>query len=42
MATEAAIAAGLLDWINSLSVGETVYTIDDLTNGAIIWKALRM
>jgi hypothetical protein len=42
MATEEAIAAGLLDWINSLSVGDTVYTIDDLTDGALVWKVLRM
>jgi hypothetical protein len=41
MATEEAIAAGLIDWVNSLSVAEPVYTVDDLTNGDIVWKALR-
>lgn len=41
MATDEAIAAGLIDWINSVSVANPVYTIDDFTNGDIIWKVLR-
>ncbi len=41
MATEEAIAAGLIDWINSLSVADPLYTIDDFTNGDVVWKALR-
>jgi hypothetical protein len=42
MASEEAIAAGLIDWVNSLSVAEPAYTVDDLSNGDTIWKALRM
>ncbi|KAJ9601974.1 hypothetical protein H2200_013533 [Cladophialophora chaetospira] len=41
MATEEAIAAGLIDWINSLTVADPVYTVDDFTNGEIIWRALQ-
>ena len=41
MATEEAIAAGLIDWINSLAVADPLYTVDDFTNGDLIWKALR-
>jgi hypothetical protein len=41
MATEEAIAAGLIDWINSLAVADPVYTVDDFTNGDRIWKTLR-
>ncbi|OAP57879.1 hypothetical protein AYL99_08617 [Fonsecaea erecta] len=41
MATDEAIAAGLIDWINSLAVAEPVYTVDDFTNGDLIWKALQ-
>lgn len=41
MATDEAIAAGLIDWINSLSVTAPVYTVDDFTNGDLIWKVLR-
>jgi hypothetical protein len=41
MATEEAIAAGLIDWVNSLSVADPVYTVDEFTNGDIIWKVLR-
>lgn len=42
MATEEAIAAGLIDWVNSLAVANPVYTVEDLSNGLVIWKALRM
>jgi hypothetical protein len=41
MATDEAIAAGLIDWFNSLAVADAVYTVDDFTNGDLIWKALR-
>ncbi len=41
MATEEAIAAGLIDWVNSLHVADPVYTVDEFTNGDIIWKVLR-
>jgi len=41
MATDEAIAAGLIDWVNSLSVTEPVYTVDDLGNGDVIWQVLR-
>ncbi|KIW28791.1 uncharacterized protein PV07_04665 [Cladophialophora immunda] len=41
MATQEAIAAGLIDWINSLAVADPVYTVDDFTNGDLIWKALQ-
>lgn len=41
MATEEAIAAGLIDWVNSLAVAPPVYTIEDLNNGHVIWKVLR-
>jgi len=42
MATEEDIAAGLIDWLNSLSISSPVYTIDDLSDGSVIWLALRM
>ncbi|KAI1614778.1 hypothetical protein EDD36DRAFT_451041 [Exophiala viscosa] len=41
MATEEAIAAGLIDWVNSLSVADPISTVDDLTNGEVIWKVLQ-
>lgn len=41
MATDEAIAAGLVDWVNSLAVAEPVYTADDLSNGDIVWRVLR-
>ncbi|KAJ9638637.1 hypothetical protein H2204_004113 [Knufia peltigerae] len=41
MATDEAIAAGLVDWVNSLAVAEPVYTADDLSNGDIVWRVLQ-
>jgi hypothetical protein len=41
MATEEDVAAGLMNWVNSLEVSDPVSTIDDLTDGTIIWKVLR-
>ncbi|KAL2420097.1 hypothetical protein ABEF95_006344 [Exophiala dermatitidis] len=41
MATDDAVAAGLIDWVNSLSVADPVYTVDDLANGQVIWKVLQ-
>jgi hypothetical protein len=41
MATEEDIAAGLINWVNSLEVADPVSTIDELTDGAVIWKVLR-
>ncbi|KIX99163.1 uncharacterized protein Z520_04739 [Fonsecaea multimorphosa CBS 102226] len=41
MATEEAIAAGLIDWVNSLAVADPVYTVDDFTNGDLIWRTLQ-
>ncbi|KAG9771823.1 hypothetical protein ABEF93_007590 [Exophiala dermatitidis] len=41
MATDEAVAAGLIDWANSLSVADPVYTVDDLANGQVIWKVLQ-
>ena len=41
MATEEEVAAGLLDWINSLGVAEPIKTIDDLNDGGILWNSLR-
>ncbi|EXJ93309.1 hypothetical protein A1O1_01701 [Capronia coronata CBS 617.96] len=41
MATDEAVAAGLIDWVNSLAVADPVYTVDDFTNGQIIWKVLQ-
>lgn len=41
MATEEDVAAGLINWINSLEVAEPVSTVDDLTDGSVIWKVLR-
>ncbi|KIV87995.1 hypothetical protein PV10_09174 [Exophiala mesophila] len=40
MATEEAIAAGLIDWVNSLAVAPPVYTVEDLSNGHVVWKVL--
>lgn len=41
MATEEDVAAGLINWVNSLEVADPVSTIDDLTDGSVIWKVLR-
>ena len=41
MATEEDVAAGLIDWVNSLAVADPVSTVDDLSNGDVIWKVLR-
>ena len=41
MATEEDTAAGLIDWVNSLEAAEPIYTVDELNDGAIIWKTLR-
>ncbi|RMZ91208.1 hypothetical protein DV736_g1569, partial [Chaetothyriales sp. CBS 134916] len=41
MASEEEVAAGLLDWINSLSVAPPVSAITDLTDGHILWKVLQ-
>jgi hypothetical protein len=41
MATEEDIAAGLINWVNSLEVADPISTIDHLTDGAVIWKVLR-
>nr|KAK5450360.1 hypothetical protein LTR18_000376 [Exophiala xenobiotica] len=41
MATEEAIAAGLIDWVNSLAVSEPVSTAEDLSNGDVVWKVLQ-
>lgn len=35
------VAAGLLNWINSLKVTESVQTIDELATGEVLWKVLR-
>ena len=41
MSTEEQVAAGLLDWINGLSVSSPVAAIDDLADGVVLWKVLR-
>lgn len=41
MALEEDVAAGLLNWINSLEVTDTVQTVDDLATGEVLWEALR-
>jgi hypothetical protein len=42
MATDEETAAGLIAWLNSLDVVDSdVQTVGDLTDGIVIWKALR-
>lgn len=41
MALEEDVAAGLLNWINSLDVTDPVYTVDELATGEVLWKVLR-
>ncbi|RMZ77871.1 hypothetical protein DV738_g4199, partial [Chaetothyriales sp. CBS 135597] len=38
---EEEVAAGLLDWINSLSVAPAVSSISELTDGVVLWKVLQ-
>jgi hypothetical protein len=41
MALEEDVAAGLLNWINSLDVTDPIYTVDELATGDVLWKVLR-
>jgi hypothetical protein len=42
MANEDEVAAGLLDWINSLRVADAIKAVDQLNDGEVLWSALRM
>src|SRR5271156_5685581 len=42
MSTDQDVATGLYDWINSLQLSEDVMAAEDLKDGVIIWKVLRM
>ena len=43
MATEEDVAAGLINWVNSLHIAGSApfYTIDELASGEVLWKLLR-
>jgi hypothetical protein len=42
MASDEDTAAGLMAWLNSLDVVDNdVQTVSDLSDGTVIWKALR-
>jgi hypothetical protein len=36
------VLVGLLDWINSLQVAEDVRMAEDMSDGKVVWKVLRM
>lgn len=42
MADDHAVLVGLLDWLNSLQVADEVHTAEDLSDGQVVWKVLRM
>ena len=42
MATEEDVAAGLINWVNSLNVTAPFYTVDEITTGDVLWKLLRL
>ena len=42
MATEEDVAAGLINWVNSLKATDPVFTVDDLATGEVLWRVLRM
>ena len=42
MAHDHAVLVGLLDWLNSLQVAEEVHTAEDISDGQVVWKVLRM
>lgn len=42
MAPELDVANGLFDWINSLRLAEPVDSPQNLSDGRLIWKVLRM
>ncbi|KAL2007140.1 hypothetical protein VTN00DRAFT_8578 [Thermoascus crustaceus] len=41
MATELNVAKVLLEWINSFSLGKTLRSTDELTDGIILWEILQ-
>lgn len=41
MASEHTVTKVLLEWINSFSLGKTLRTTDDLTDGIILWEILQ-
>jgi hypothetical protein len=41
MATDEDVADGLVNWINSLEISSAVSSVTELTDGVVIWKALR-
>ena len=41
MATDDDVAAGLINWVNSLHVTEPFFTVDELATGEVLWKLLR-
>lgn len=41
MATEHTVAKVLLEWINSFSLGKTIRSTDELTDGIILWEILQ-
>lgn len=41
MAPDENVAAGLLNWINSLNVTDPVHAVEDLASGEVLWKVLR-
>ncbi|KAK5949754.1 hypothetical protein OHC33_009143 [Knufia fluminis] len=42
MATDDDVAAGLINWVNSLNVTEPFFTVDDLAAGDVLWKLLQL
>lgn len=42
MADNHEVLVGLLDWVNSLQVAEEVHTAEDISDGQVVWKVLRM
>lgn len=42
MADDHEVLVGLLDWVNSLQVAEEAHGAEDISDGSVVWKVLRM
>lgn len=42
MADDHEVLDGLLDWVNSLQVAEEAHTAEEISDGQVVWKVLRM
>ena len=42
MADDHEVLVGLLDWVNSLQVAEEIHVAEDISDGSVVGKVLRM